>query len=751
MSARFATLLIPFAQLLAVSVQPLPASDDVAFFEKRIRPVLVEHCYPCHSAQAFNADRLKGGLLLDSRAGLRHGGDSGPAVVPNRPADSLLMSALRHESYEMPPNGKLPDNVIADFKEWIERGAPDPRTEPTPERASQSGSQVQKSWAFQPIDRKPPPTVQLDGWARGDVDRFILANLERAELEPVRDADRRTLLRRLYVDLTGLPPSAEEVDAFARSRQPHNVTEVVDRLLASPRFGERWGRHWLDVVRYADSVGGGANVVFDDAWRYRDYVIRSFNSDKPFDLFVREQVAGDLLPVENENQRREQLIATGFLALGPKELAEYDMVQLQWDTVDEQIDTLGKSLLGMTLGCARCHDHKFDAISTRDYYALAGIFRSTETLLPKRSGVIVQWTRLPLPGAQKESALGVAEAASPGDCHICVRGNKDQPGPTVPRGFPQSFQLKVPVQITAEQSGRLELAGWLTHPDHPLTARVFVNRVWQHLFGEGLVRTPDNFGTRGQPPTHPELLDFLASEFMADGWSVKRLVRKIVLSRVYQLSSKPHHTTSLQRLATLTDPENRLLWRQNRRRLDAEAMRDAMLAVSGRVDWQQFGDTLTYTGRIDTPASDKKTKNPAPWHRRSVYLPRYRGAYEHDLLKTFDAPHPALVTGHRNVTNVPTQALFLLNSPFVMEQALCVATDTDSERDVERVQTVYRRILGRDPTRTETEQDLLFIGECHAAFDAAAAQDQESNSSERAAWASLCQTLMASNEFLFLD
>ena len=374
-----------------------------------------------------------------------------------------------------------------------------------------------------------------------------------------------------------------------------------------------------------------------------------------------------------------------------------------------------------------------------------------------RKGVIVTSTQLPLPGTDKEKAMGVAEAADRGDCRVCIRGNKDQPGESVPRGFPGSIEVEVDLQIGAGQSGRLQLAQWLTDTDHPLTARVFVNRVFQHLLGTGFVRTPDNFGTRGTPPTHPELLDHLASRFMADEWSVKRLVRRTALSRVYRLSSKLHASRDLRETAMQVDPENKLHWRQNRRRLDAESIRDAILAISGRLERCQFGNTLTYTGRIDTPKSDKRTKNPEPWRRRSVYLPRYRGAYEHDLLKIFDAAHPALVTGQRNVTNVPTQALYLMNSPFLMEQAEYVALQsarTKNASSAERVQNIYRTVLGRPADTNEVIQDLALVEESRAAFDAAQSNQSRSKqppNSELAAWSSLCHTLLAGNEFLFLD
>ncbi|HTU19832.1 MAG TPA: PSD1 and planctomycete cytochrome C domain-containing protein, partial [Gemmataceae bacterium] len=605
------------------------ANPKMAFFEKKIRPVLVAHCYRCHST----ATKRRGGLALDSREGVRKGGDSGPAVLPGKPNESLLLRVVRYsEEPRMPPKGKLPDAVVADLEKWIAMGAPDPRTAAAAATTKPLDvSAGRQFWAFQPPRRHPVPKVKDASWPRGDIDAFLLAALEAKELRPAADADRAVLLRRAYFDLIGLPPTPEQIDAFVRDRSSNAFATVLDELLASPHFGERWGRHWLDVARYAESSGGGRSLLAPDAWRYRDYVIDAFNRDVPYDRFLTEQIAGDLLPAATPEERRRQLIATAFLVLGPTNYEQQNKDVLEMDVVDEQIDTMGRALLGLTLGCARCHDHKFDPIPTRDYYALAGILHSTQTLVHDN---VSRWVEQPLPvraeqeetlrkheaivadlkkriqqakkdkkkaaaselekqlrkqqasGPRRPVAMAVREASRIEDCAICIRGNIGNRGAKVPRGFLQVASIGSPSALPAKQSGRRELAGWLASRDNPLTARVMVNRAWHHLFGAGLVRTVDNFGTAGERPSHPELLDYLAVRFMADGWSVKKLIRTIMLSRAYQMSSAGRSDT------LVIDPENRLLAHMNRRRLDAECLRDAMLTISGRLDRTLGGPTI---------------------------------------------------------------------------------------------------------------------------------------------------------------
>jgi hypothetical protein len=1010
-------------------------AQGIAFFEKKIRPVLVEHCAECHFPQTDKEPA--GGLLLNSRAASHRGGDSGPAVVPGKVDESLLLDALRYDGFEMPPQGKLPQAVIDDFTAWIKLGAPDPRVaESAPVSAGVDLEQGRQYWSFQQPRKTPPPEVQSVDWPRDEVDRFILARLEALELQPAGDADRAVLLRRVYFDLTGLPPSVEAQQRFLAATDPQALAREVDRLLASEEFGQRWGRHWLDVARYAESSGGGRSQIFPNAWRYRDYVIDAFNTDKPYDRFVREQVAGDLLPHESDSQRSAQLIATGFLALGPKNLDNQDKELLRMDVVDEQIDTLGRAFLGMTLGCARCHDHKFDPVPTKDYYALAGIFRSTKSLLPgnvsgfvqeelpveaarrkmqaehakqqkaiekeiasakaqlkrlqqeiKLAGIVVDdrqarltgsWqsskhsphfvgesylhddrqgqgtkraefvpelpsagvyevrvaynhgetreTKVPVvvrhaegesiqhlnqkkapsigglftsvgrfrfdpqqapsvtitnndatghvivdavqfvrvkeraessadkgqPGTttadsdaaamdlssgvavgietaateqadkvkadhvktadektvrektvreadqnkadserefesadrldsvsrelkQLEAQLGrhkknapptlpramcVIDEAEVDDCPLCIRGNVHNVGDPVPRGF-LSFMDPSPETISPGQSGRLELAQWLSSLENPLVARVMVNRVWQKLFGQGLVRSVDNFGLAGETPSHPELLDYLAVEFVEQGWSVKQLIRRLVLSRTYQMS-----TVVEERPAA--DPENRLLWRMRRKRLEAEALRDSILAISGALDPRAGGSTIR-------PGTESEFGYEFDTHRRSVYVPVFRNAL-HDAFTVFDFADPNLVIGQRNVSTLPAQALYLMNSPMLIRQSrqaaerLLQMPDLD---DTARIEMAYRQTLNRQPSREERALAAQYVAAAVTADQAdglkennrsgESLDDESPNDESRGieasegetkrieAWAGLYQALFGSIDFRYVN
>jgi hypothetical protein len=730
---RFLGFVLPLLACCSISSAAEPGID---FFEKKVRPVLVQSCYPCHSLEA---KKQRGGLALDSRDALRKGGDTGPAIIPGKPAESLLLKAVRYreDGLRMPPKGKLPDTVIADLEKWIALGAPDPHDKVVP-TAGGKGIDVEEGrrfWCFQPPRRRPVPTVIEAAWPRCDIDRFILARLEAKGLRPVADADRATLIRRAYFDLSGLPPSPEEIDAFVNDPAPDAFPRVVDRLLASPQFGERWGRHWLDVARFAESSGGGRSLLFPDAWRYRDYVIESFNTDRPYDRFILEQIAGDLLPYATPEERRRQLVATAFLVLGPTNYEEQYKDVLEMDVVDEQLDTIGRTFLGMTIGCARCHDHKFDPIPTRDYYALAGILKSTQTLIHDN---VSRWVEQPLPlttgqeaairkheaavaalkekirlakakdleaelkkllenGPPRPSAMGVKEAAQIADCEVRIRGNTHHKGDKVPRGFLQAASLGAAPVLPAKESGRRQLGEWLSSGDNPLTARVMVNRVWHHLFGAGLVRTVDVFGTTGELPSHPELLDQLALDFRTD-WSVKRLIRKIMLSRTYQLASFS------QSEALAVDPENRLLWRMNRRRLEAEAIRDAILTVSDRLDRSIGGPTVKKGTTSEYGYQFDDT-------RRSVYTPVFRNRLL-ELFEAFDFADPNLVMGRRNASTVATQALYLMNSPFIMEQARQAARSAlavPGLDDAGRVERAYRTALGRLPTERERQSALRFI------------------------------------------
>jgi hypothetical protein len=773
----------------------LPPQEE-QFFEAKIRPILVTQCSKCH---ARTAEKLRGGLRLDSREGLRRGGDSGPAIVPGKPDESLLIRAIRYrdEELQMPPRAKLPSAVIADFETWVKMGAPDPRSEPASGAARSPAAPVKGRdfWSFRPPRKYPPPEVKRTYWPRSDIDRFLLARLEAAGLSPVADAERAVLLRRVTFDLLGLPPTPEEVDAFLGDDSPEAFARVVNRLLASPQFGERWGRHWLDVARFAES-SGKTNFTYPQAWRYRDWVIAAFNADMPYDHFVRAQIAGDLLPARGGRQRADQLIATGFLAIGSKAHDAENRGQFVLDLVDEQIEAVTRAFLGLTVACARCHDHKMDPIPQRDYYALAGIFRSTQTCsgtlarvfpnfnasplleLPDGAGVPSAVPALPAeqraaleqrvaalvrerdaippgeanrdrlrrvnsilamlryrlaidrPGEPPRAfAMGVRERDEILDSPLYFRGELDQPREVVPRGLVRVLCDEKTAPITAG-SGRRELADWLASSANPLTARVIVNRVWLHLFGRGLVPTPDNFGAAGRPPTHPELLDTLAVDFMADGWSIKRLIRRIVLSRAYALDSAydPRHFDA--------DPDNTLVWRMSKRRLEAEAVRDALLFVSGRLTSRPpVGSAVARTGEGYALFLRLSGVDVADTHR-SVYLPVLRDQVL-ESLALFDFADPSLVTSARATTTSPAQALYFMNSPFVIRQAEALAERVcAAEKDeTRRIERAYRLALSRPPTAGERDRALAFLRNFTAVDP----------------WPALCQALFASAEFRYLS
>jgi hypothetical protein len=732
--------------------------------------------------------------------------------VPGKPSESLLIQALRQESLSMPPKGKLPPAVVADFERWVAMGAPDPREgTKVPPPTGIDWEAGRRFWAFQPPREPVVPPVNDVRWPRSDIDRFILARLEASALHPAPDTDRVSLIRRVTLDLVGLPPTPEEVDAFVADQSPDAFAKVVDRLLASPHFGERWGRHWLDVVRYADSNGKDENLTFHEAWRYRDYVIAAFNQDKPFDQFVREQLAGDLLAAADRGRRDEQLTATGFLVVGPKMLFDRDPLKRRMDVIDEQIDTVGRALLGLTVACARCHDHKFDPIPTADYYALAGIFGSTHTLDGIKEGnpLVAGWMLRPL-GDDGESlraaqlahqqkleavgaalreartallgyeahpeameagrpvteararakeleaeerklqesvppapalAMAVRDEDSPANMPINFRGNPHAPGPLVPRGLLRVGSAAPAPAVPAGQSGRLELAEWLANRENSLTARVFVNRVWMHLFGDGLVRSLDNFGAQGERPTHPELLDYLALRLMKDGWSTKALIRSLVLSRAYQMAAFEDAE------AARIDPENRLWWRANRRRLEAEVLRDAMLLVSGRLNPRMGGSEVADLGEFAINNNSKGGISTDASTRRSVYLPVLRG-YLPPLFEVFDFADPDVCTGKRNATTVPGQALYLMNSPFVMERARQAARRLIAEVDEDEVRLtlLYRRALARPPAAMEREAVLRFLHERRRDETSGTAADSEGE-----AWAAVCQAVFGCTEFRYVE
>jgi hypothetical protein len=795
-----------------------PDEAGNAFFEKNIRPILVERCDQCHSA---NSKKIRGGLTLDHREAWLKGGDSGPAIEPGKPEESLVVLAVRYEEdgMKMPPKGKLPDREIALLTEWVAMGAPDPRSEtaaaPAKPLAAVDMDEARRFWAFVPPADPPVPAVKDTSWPQSPLDRFILAALEENGLVPAPPADKRTLIRRATFDLIGLPPTPAEIDAFLADDSPDAFAKVVDRLLASPHYGERWGRHWLDVARYADSNGLDENIAYGNAWRYRDYVVEAFNRDKPYDRFVSEQVAGDLLPDEYEGGTHERLIATGFLALGPKVLAEPDKVKMEMDIVDEQIDTFGRVFMGLTLGCARCHDHKFDPISTADYYALAGVFRSTltmdsfatvarlheislaspedearlaahkgqvaeqkqaidalvqrsaealkassppdfvvpkdpEPLFPDETKTELKRLREALAALEKAApempiAMGVAEGKV-ADTQIHIRGSHLSLGEEVHRRVPVVLASTTPPSFQETQSGRLQLAQWLSAPEHPLTSRVMVNRLWRWHFGKGIVATPDNFGLLGSPPSNPALLDWLAARFVGSGWSIKEMHRIIMCSSVYQMSSQ------FDAAAAEADPENLLSWRFPPRRLEAEAIRDSLLAVSGRLDLSMGGSLLTVKDRDYLFNHTSQDHSQYDTSRRSIYVPIVRN-HMYDLFELFDYADAGVSNGDRAVTTVAPQALFMMNSELVERTALDLASSlaaVGSVDDAERTRRLYDRLYGRLPTVEETARAAVFRDRFAQGIAAAdpAASPAEIN---LRAWQALCQTLLASNEFVYVD
>ena len=770
---------------------------DIDFFETKIRPVLIEHCYSCHAA---DAKIIRGGLLVDSRDGLLEGGDSGPAVVPGEAEKSLLLSALKHESLEMPPDRKLPDAVIADFQLWIARGAVDPRDKGNAALPRGVDFEAAKShWAFQPIAEPISSAVSDEAWVTSPIDRFVLARLEAAGMKPRSRADKETLIRRASFDLIGLPPTVAEIDAFLADESPEAFEKVVDSLLQSPHYGERWGRHWLDLVRYADSNGADENHDLPNAWHYRDWVVRMINRDQPLDQFITDQLAGDLLPkTGDEKIDGDRLTATGMLVIGPKMLAEQDKDKMVIDIVDEQIDTISRTMLGLTIGCARCHDHKFDPVKAKDYYALAGIFYSTKTMADR--AFVSNWLERPLPSAEIELQRGehqkkidaakaelaateaahksqteklsqiqaelasaqaeadalkqkfeeqkkaveavekampaftmvmAADEATPTELPIHIRGNhltlaKEK----VIRGVPEILATAVPLQeIPEKQSGRLQLAHWMVSPENPLTARVMVNRIWMWHFGQALMRSPSNFGLRAEQPTHPELLDYLANRLIQEGWSLKRMHRTIMNSSTYQMASDVEFPESQQ--YSQLDPENRLLWRRARRRLEAEPVRDAILFMGGGLDVKMEGK-----------APDVNA------NRRAIYLPINRASL-YEMFSTFDYVETANHIEQRPTTTVPHQALFLLNSPMVHNQANAVAKKLTAEFETPdaRLRALFRMLYARQPTEAELNRSLHFL-------DTAAIQlEGVSDPLERSVqtWSALCRSLMAANEFVYID
>jgi hypothetical protein len=931
----------------AASPAQVQAGAREEFFEKKVRPVLANSCQRCHNSKAKVA-----GLDLTTAEAFQRGGDSGPLINKEKPEESRLLKVIGYDGeIKMPPSGKLKDHEIAALTEWVKMGAPWPGAVPSeaseslPKNpAARSFTEEEKGfWAYQPlraVKNATPPQMKNEAWAQSPIDRFILQKLEEKNLKPAPPADKLTLLRRATFDLTGLPPTEAEMRDFLGDQSPDAFKKVVERLLASPRYGERWGRHWLDVARYADSTGNDEDHRYPYAWKYRDYVIESFNTDLPYDQFIREQVAGDLLPAptsasDNGQVNRRGVIATGFLALGPKAIAQQDKKKMLYDVYDEQVDVTTRAFLGMTVSCARCHDHKFDPILTKDYYAMIGMFASTRSFTDPESHVsdvlekplvpnpefeqykaarkahqakesririaieeivddvrdralkqhlplladyflaarkvykdgaplagaasqanlneeaLKRWVDFLKPGDEVRGYLNEWNAASPdklaataqsyqerfqkrfveleekagkwraeyrkalaenkplpekpkfepGDdrffndvyfaggpfalgekdqkrfspeqwsrlselrkeqaelkksapkepemaCAIedgdpveqkvFIRGDYNNPGEDAPKGFP-AILARYDTKPLFTGSGRLQLAKWLTQPNHPLTTRVMVNRIWQWHFGEGLVRTPDNFGKMGERPTHPELLDYLSARFVENGWRLKEMHRMIMLSSAYQMSSVNPN------IAEDADPDNRLLSRFNRRRLSIEEMRDGLLAIDGTLDLTMGGTLQTGRGTDGENNQGRLSLNPEKLKRRTVYLP-LRRANLPTLLNLFDFGDATTTTGKRQVTNVATQALFWLNSEFLNERAQSVARSLLDKRelsDAARVEIAYTRILNRNPSGDEVDQGLNYV----AGFK----QKFAGEKADQKAWQSLCRVLMSSNDFVYVD
>ena len=696
------------------------------YFERKVRPLLTNRCLKCHGTV-----RQLGALRLDTAEGVFYGSTNGSVVVPGDPDASVLVQLARStKERRMPPprmdpkspsqelknlydNPPLEAHEIGILERWVREGAVWPGYSKDDisgaTGAKYEFTEEQKAfWSFQPIRDPVPPSVKDMAWpAEGALlDHFILAKLEAAGLEPSPAADPLKLLRRVTFDLTGLPPTPEEIQAFLADDSADAYRGLVDRLLDSPRYGERWGRHWLDVARYAETAAHDGNTGYLHAWRYRNWVIDAFNDDKPFDEFIVEQLAGDLLPeADNSAQRLKRHIATGFLQVGPKPVGMRDKRQLVLEIADEQIHATGVAFLGLTIACARCHNHKFDPIPARDYYSLAGIFMSTESFFDyERDSMHLEYT-VEGPEGPVE-VLAVRDKPRPHNLRVHTRGSYLTLAEEAPRGFLQIVAGEDHAQIDTAGSGRLELARWIASPDHPLTARVAVNRIWQKHFGSGLVRSTDDFGRRGDRPSHPELLDWLARRFIESGWSVKSLHRRILLSSTYRQSHSEN-----PRSASI-DPENSLLWRMPRRRLSAEEIRDTLLAIGDELDLSPGGSSLTAGYRPLQPprkivvvkVNDLYNFGPYMQNRRSVYLPVIRNQL-HPVLALFDSSNEHEPTGVRTTTTTAPQSLFFLNGEFVRRHARNLAVrllDMEDVTDEDRVRIAYEIVFGRPASTEET-------------------------------------------------
>lgn len=825
--------------LKSLASRPVSIDSKRDFFELTIRPLLVEKCASCHSGEPD----AESSLSVVSRRALLGGGDFGPAIVPGHADDSLLIHAVKriHKELRMPPDDvdALSRSEVSALERWINQGAIWPNDDTVsparPDVVGASSSELAESshWSLLPRDVVEPPDVDGPRWGENAIDSFLEAKRRDVGLSASGRADRRTLIRRATFDLTGLPPTPAEVDAFVGDSGGDRIAfaRVVDRLLASKHYGERQGRQWLDVARYADTQGDVGDIPIPTAYLYRNWVIDSFNSDMPFDSFLQAQIAGDILARDcsDRDKARSLVIATGFLALSRRfGNTKKDDINL---TIEDTLDTIGRGVLGLTLRCARCHDHKFDPILQTDYYGLYGIFESTvypwmgmsnekspsdlapavpgadsqrkaneywalitryeyqinnhfrpwlkptldeyravtrqleasessekgellkrlrsrrEELLNRHSGRFrelmihgLNWIKSEKKRLAENPGIEFVFGVSEGQAHdarLHRRGNRRTPGPIVPRRFPVVLTGPKSVEISLG-SGRLELASWLTRPEHPLTARVIVNRIWKQHFGRGLVSTADNFGRQGEAPSHPGLLDWLADRFVRDGWSLKTLHRHIMQSSTYALDSHGRSSDHIK-----ADPENVYLWRFARRRLDAEEIRDSMLAVSGRLDRTQGGPHPFKPWHAVRYSLNRPFHDEFPTNRRSVYLMTQR-LFRDSFLGLFDGPDTNSSTSDRNSASIPSQALYLMNSPFVKQQAEALARRLANEADDEQQQItrLYRLTLGRVPEDDERELSTTFLSLYR---DAAGAKNDDDG------LAALCRTMLTSNEFFFVD
>ena len=779
-----AAKVVPVAAENVGPISPQVAAEQEEFFETKVRPVLVNKCYSCHASAA------KGGLRLDSRKALLQGGKDGPVVVPGHPEISVLATAVHYSDVklQMPPRGALKPEQVAALDEWIKDGLPWPAADATP--ATEKVTEAERNfWSFKPVVAPAVPTVSAAEakWAYNDIDKFVLAKQAQMKLTVGGDADKRTLLRRVTYDLTGLPPTPEEITAFMADKSPQAYERVVDRLLASKAYGERWGRMWLDVVRYADTTGGGGDYPVPQLAKYRDWVIEAFNEDIPYDTFIKDQIAGDLMPAATEPEHWKNVIATGYLAGA----STNDRAQIA-----DAVDNLGYAFLGTTMACARCHDHKFDPIPTSDYYAIAGIFKSThfpragddglrsqsefyvrdpkqldredikqfQAELKPIAGAIAAVLQLPgtyddlLPQLERrrmnmyarapvfpEDAYAVSDAPKPVEAQIQIHGDPTNLGDEVPRGFVQVLGGG-PLPANTKGSGRLELANWIASANNPVTARVMVNRLWQGHFGRGIVATPNNFGTRGMPPSDQALLDYLATELVAKKWSIKAMQREMVLSHTYRLSTAKTDANDA------IDPDNIYLWRHNRLRLDAEEIRDSLLADAKLLDLKPAGP------HPFPPQSEWNWEEQNPFapdlkqyddDHRTVYMLVQR-TVKNPYMTLFDGPDAIASTDQRSSSLTPLQALFFMNAPLPKRCADHLAQELDDGKLTETAQldSAFMDIYGRAPAKVESERSMEFVKKMTAKY---VAGGDTPELARRKASAQLYQVMFSSNEFMFLE